>query len=123
MKGKKGKKKEKEETEKDSGEPPQKPEAGVVSTGIRWKERWCVGCAIFVHASSVYTSPIPSCRNQRQSFRKSLRLWRPLYTYCNSWVQTWVVLEGCILCWFGCPGMRIDSLLYRSFKPLLSFRQ
>ena len=46
-----------------------------------------------------------------------------IYTYCNPWVQTWVVLEGCFPCWFGCSGIRIKSLLYRSFKPLLFFRQ
>ena len=127
MKDKKAKKKEKDENEKDSAEPSQKPEAGVASIIILWKERWCVGCAIFGRTGFVYTSPIPSCRNWRQSIWKSLRPWRHIYiyiyTYCNPWVQTWVVLEGCFPCWFGCSGTRIKSLLYRSFKPLLFFRQ
>ena len=78
MKDKKGKKKEKDE---DSAEPSQKPEAGVASIIILWKERWCVGCAIFGRTGFVYTSPIPSCRNWRQSIWKSLRLWRHIYIY------------------------------------------
>ena len=98
MKGKKGKKKEKEETEKDSGEPPQKPEAGVVSTGIWWKERWCVGCAIFVHASSVYTSP--TIMQEPKTKLSEVPAPMEAATYCNFRVQTCVVLEGCAQCWF-----------------------